>query len=69
MEENDVNNDLRVEIKLKLDSLSNDSEDNDVESESDEGNDENFMDKWDALNDTQILALCHGLFSFCSISQ
>ncbi|KAL3997347.1 Ankyrin repeats (3 copies) family protein [Acanthocheilonema viteae] len=54
-----VGKDLRVEIEAKLDSLNNDAEDGDGKSESDEGKDENFVDKWDDLSDTQILARCH----------
>ncbi|EJD74742.1 leucine Rich Repeat family protein, variant [Loa loa] len=59
MDKNDVGEDLRVEIEAKLVCLSNDPEDDDRKSESDEGNDENFVDEWDDLSDTQILARCH----------
>uniref|UniRef100_A0A0R3S1C1 Tonsoku-like protein n=1 Tax=Elaeophora elaphi TaxID=1147741 RepID=A0A0R3S1C1_9BILA len=59
VDDKDVGKDLRVEIEAKLNSLGNDAEDADDKSESDEGKDENFVDEWDELSDTQILARCH----------
>ncbi|CAG9533951.1 unnamed protein product [Cercopithifilaria johnstoni] len=57
--DNDVNKDLQVEIEAKLENLNNNAEDDDGEPESDEGKDENFVDEWDDLSDTQVLARCH----------
>uniref|UniRef100_A0A915PV28 Ribosomal RNA-processing protein 40 n=1 Tax=Setaria digitata TaxID=48799 RepID=A0A915PV28_9BILA len=58
MKENDVGEELRVEFEMKLSSLGNDAED-DGHSETDGENEENFVDKWDEMSDTQILAYCN----------
>ncbi|VDN95401.1 unnamed protein product [Brugia pahangi] len=59
MNENDVDRDLRIEIEAKLISLGNDKENDGKRSENDEETDENFVDEWDDLSDTQILARCY----------
>uniref|UniRef100_A0A8R1XMK9 Tonsoku-like protein n=1 Tax=Onchocerca volvulus TaxID=6282 RepID=A0A8R1XMK9_ONCVO len=59
MDENDVDKNLRIEIEAKLESLGNDAEgDDDGKSKNDDGK-EDFIDKWDELSDTQILARCN----------
>lgn len=69
MNDNDVDNNLRAEIKAKLESVSNDAEDDGRELENEEIKDEIFIDEWDKLSDTEVLAHCYGWydFSFCII--
>uniref|UniRef100_A0AAF5Q3C2 ANK_REP_REGION domain-containing protein n=1 Tax=Wuchereria bancrofti TaxID=6293 RepID=A0AAF5Q3C2_WUCBA len=59
MNENDVDKDLRIETEAKLISLSNDQENDSKRPENGEETDENFVDEWDDLSDTQVLARCY----------
>ncbi|MCP9262818.1 Leucine Rich Repeat family protein [Dirofilaria immitis] len=58
MDKNGINKDLRMEIEVKLKNLGDDVEDDDGKLENDDDT-EDFIDEWDGLSDTQILARCN----------
>ncbi|VDK85169.1 unnamed protein product [Litomosoides sigmodontis] len=69
MNDNDIDKNLCAEIEAKLESVGNDVEVRDGESENEKIKDEVFIDEWDKLSDTEVLAHCYEEASRRSIEE